>query len=171
MAQKSVAQRIQAGAESIGSGFLFLRCRSDALLVTHLPEYPLSLRIHRQHRASCWSNHSRATLFTDSRYTLQAREEVHDASIAIAQHGLIRALGEMLRRRPRHHAPRLRARAQVTVAQKDALQSLAGARVRWVAAPRRGREAARHQGRSRTGPNARARPLDQRSLDAGGRGM
>ena len=59
---------------------------------------------------------SRATLFTDGRYALQARQEVHDANVTIARHGLLRALGEAMQRR----RGRLRigyASAQVTVAQ------------------------------------------------------
>ena len=74
---------------------------------------------------------SRSTLFTDSRYRFQAREEVRDSGVYVAKHGLIRAVWEALRR--------LRGRTcvayapdQVTVAQKSALESGAGNRVRWV---------------------------------------
>jgi Xaa-Pro aminopeptidase len=74
---------------------------------------------------------SRATLFTDSRYTFQAQEEVSGARIAIAKHGLISAAcGELRRRRGRvrvAYSP-----AQLTVAQFAAFQKAAGARIRWV---------------------------------------
>lgn len=77
---------------------------------------------------------SRATLFTDSRYTLQARQEVHDASTVIAPHGLIRSVAEALK--SRRGTIRLAfSPAQLTVAQKDALQLAVGARLRWLAAP------------------------------------
>jgi Xaa-Pro aminopeptidase len=74
---------------------------------------------------------SRSTLFTDSRYRFQAREEVYEARVVIAPHGLIRAVGEQLRRQ----RGRLRVAfspSQVTVAQKSALQAAAGPRVRWM---------------------------------------
>jgi Xaa-Pro aminopeptidase len=74
---------------------------------------------------------SRSILFTDSRYTFQAREEVHVSDILIAKHGLIRAVSASLRK--------LRGRSrvgyspvQVTVAQVAALRNAAGSRVRWI---------------------------------------
>jgi Xaa-Pro aminopeptidase len=74
---------------------------------------------------------SKSTLFTDSRYTFQAREEVHDSDVLIAKHGLIRAVGDSLRKlrgRPRvAYSP-----TQVTVAQRFAFQNGTGSRVRWV---------------------------------------
>jgi Xaa-Pro aminopeptidase len=107
--------------------------RADALLVTHLPNIRYLCGFSGS-SAILLVESSRATLFTDSRYTLQAREEVYGAGISVVRHGLVRAVGEALKR------SRGRARvgfspAQLTVAQKDALQSFAGARVRWVAVP------------------------------------
>ena len=111
----------------------FSALNADALLVTHLP----NIRYLCGFTGSAGIllvEHARATLFTDSRYTLQARQEVYDASTAIAAHGLIRAVAEALK--GRRGAIRLGiAPAQVTVAQKTALQLAAGARVRWLAAP------------------------------------
>jgi Xaa-Pro aminopeptidase len=109
------------------------KAHADALLVTHLPNIRYLCGFSGS-AAILLVESSRATLFTDSRYTLQAREEVQGATVTIARHGLLRAVGEALQRR----RGRLRlgyAPAQLTVAQKSALQSFAGARVRWIPAP------------------------------------
>jgi Xaa-Pro aminopeptidase len=106
--------------------------RADALLVTHLPNIRYLCGFSGS-SAILLVESSRATLFTDSRYTLQAREEVHDAAVSIVRQGLIRAVGEALKRRRRVRlgfSP-----SQLTVAQKDALQSFSGSHVRWVPIP------------------------------------
>ncbi len=106
---------------------------SDAFLVTHLPNIRYLCGFTGS-AAILLVEHSRATLFTDSRYTLQARQEVHDATTVIAPHGLIRALGDALK--ARRGIIRLAfSPAQLAVAQKDALQIAVGARLRWLAAP------------------------------------
>jgi Xaa-Pro aminopeptidase len=111
----------------------FSTFRSDALLVTHLPNIRYICGFTGSAAILLLEN-SRATLFTDSRYTLQARQEVHDASTIIAPHGLLRALGEALK--ARRGTIRLAfSPAQLTVAQKDALQLTVGARLRWLSAP------------------------------------
>jgi Xaa-Pro aminopeptidase len=111
----------------------FSTFRSDALLVTHLPNIRYICGFTGS-AAILLVGSSRATLFTDSRYTLQARQEVHDASTIIAPHGLLRALGEALK--ARRGTIRLAfSPAQLTVAQKDALQLTVGARLRWLSAP------------------------------------
>lgn len=69
-----------------------------------------------------------ATLFTDSRYTFQARDEVRGARIRIIKQGLIRAVAGALRGRRRVAW----SVAHVTVAQEAALQAATGGRVRWV---------------------------------------
>jgi len=76
----------------------------------------------------------RSTLFTDSRYTFQAREEVWEARIHIASHGLLAALGDALKsRRARPTRVRLGyAPGQLTVAQKATLETSVGSRVRWI---------------------------------------
>jgi len=107
--------------------------RADALLVTHLPNIRYLCGFSGS-SGILLVEPSRATLFTDSRYTLQAREEVHDAAVSIVRQGVTRAVGEALRRR------RGRVRigfspAELTVAQKDVLQSFAGARIRWIPTP------------------------------------
>ena len=111
----------------------FSALRSDALLVTHLPNIRYLCGFTGS-AAILLVEHSRAMLFTDSRYTLQARQEVHDATTVIAPHGLLGALGEALK----GHRGTIRlgfAPAQLTVAEKDALQTAVGARLRWSAAP------------------------------------
>ena len=56
------------------------------------PQYPLSLRIHRQQRHVARRAGSRATLFTDGRYTIQAPEEAPPGvRVRIAKHGLMPA--------------------------------------------------------------------------------
>jgi Xaa-Pro aminopeptidase len=102
----------------------------DRLLVTHLPNV----------RYLCGFSGSagvllvegdRSTLFTDSRYTFQAREETSGVHIHIAKQGLLRAVGSALgERRGRHRVGY--AAGSVTVAQKQALEGAAGTRVRWV---------------------------------------
>jgi Xaa-Pro aminopeptidase len=102
----------------------------DAFLVTHLPNV----------RYLCGFSGSagvllvettRSTLFTDARYTLQAREEMSDSRVEIAGQSLLKASGEALRSRRK----RMRVAfspSQVTVVQRDALQIAGGGRVRWV---------------------------------------
>jgi Xaa-Pro aminopeptidase len=111
----------------------FSALHSDALLVTHLPNIRYLCGFTGS-AAILLVEQSRATLFTDSRYALQARQEVRDASTVIAPHGLLRALGEALN--ARRGAIRLAfSPAQLTVGQKDALQIAASTRLRWLAAP------------------------------------
>jgi len=74
---------------------------------------------------------SQSTLFTDSRYTFQAREEVTEARVAIATHGLITAVGAALKARQAQKRVAY-STAHVTVAQKAALAAAAGSRIRWV---------------------------------------
>jgi Xaa-Pro aminopeptidase len=69
-------------------------------------------------------------LFTDSRYTFQAKDEVFGARIEIIKGGLIRAVGDYLRGKRRRlnlaYSP-----SHMTVGHKDALQAIAG-NVQWV---------------------------------------
>ncbi len=72
-------------------------------------------------------------LFTDSRYTLQAVEEVRAASVSIAQESLLTTVGNWLKRaggvRVGFEASR------VTVQQLQKLRRAAGPRVRWKRVP------------------------------------
>ena len=110
----------------------FSALKADALLVTHLP----NIRYLCGFTGSAGLllvDSARATLFTDSRYTFQAREEVAGARIQIASGGLLAAAGKALKRHRRlalAYAP-----SQLTVAQLDALHTAIGKRIRWVKAP------------------------------------
>jgi Xaa-Pro aminopeptidase len=111
----------------------FSALHSDALLVTHLPNIRCLCGFTGS-AAILLVEQTHVTLFTDSRYTLQARQEVHNAATVIASNGLLRALGEALK--ARRGTIRLAfSPAQLTVANKDALQLATGTRLRWLAAP------------------------------------
>ena len=76
---------------------------------------------------------SRSSLFTDSRYALQAGEEVSGSRVHIAKHGLIRAVAEALRSHRRPRPLRLGYSPHgLTVAQKKALDAGSGVGIRWV---------------------------------------
>jgi len=103
---------------------------ADAIVVSHLP----NIRYLCGFSGSAGLlviEHARATFFTDSRYTIQSQHEVVGARVRIAKKGLLRAAGELLR------ASRSLRRvafspAQVTVAQKEALDAAVFRKVRWL---------------------------------------
>jgi Xaa-Pro aminopeptidase len=72
-----------------------------------------------------------SVLFTDSRYTFQAQEEVFGARIHIAKKGLLREVGAILKSR-RGRISVAYSGSHLTVAQMEALRAATGARVRWV---------------------------------------
>ena len=103
---------------------------ADAILVSHLPNIQYLCGFTGSAGLLFVEPHS-STLYTDSRYTFQARQEVSDAHVLIVKGGLMRAAGEKLRssrgrRRVAYSA------SQVTVAQRQALDKAAGNKVRWV---------------------------------------
>jgi Xaa-Pro aminopeptidase len=108
----------------------FSSLRVDAFLVTHLPNIQYLCGFAGS-AGVLLVEPARATLFTDSRYTFQAREEVFGAGVHITKHGLLRAAAEGLNSR-RGRVQVAYSPAQVTVAQKAALTAAAGSRVRWV---------------------------------------
>jgi len=71
-----------------------------------------------------------ATLVTDSRYALQAREEVQGGRVHIARGGLLCAIGERLRLLGRGRVAFEAAR--LTVSQIGELRRAAGAGIRWM---------------------------------------
>ena len=108
--------------------------RAETLVVTHLPDI----------RYLCGFTGSNgilvvapefSTLITDSRYTIQAREEVTGARVRIPRHSILIEAGAVLAaRRGRQRA--LYAPGRVTVAQFEMLRRIAGSKVVWQAAPR-----------------------------------
>ncbi len=108
----------------------FSALRADAHLVSHLPNIQYLCGFTGSAAILLIEPH-RSTLFTDSRYTFQAKEEVADAGVQIAKKGLVRAVGLALRRR-RGRTRVVYAPGQVSVAQKEALVRQAGRKVRWI---------------------------------------
>jgi len=74
---------------------------------------------------------TRSTLFTDSRYTFQSRQEVKEARIVIAKKGLLSAAADRLSAR-RGRITLAASFKHLTVAQRDALAARLGKRVRWT---------------------------------------
>jgi Xaa-Pro aminopeptidase len=110
--------------------FLFSELHADALLVSH----PANIRYLCGFSGSAGLllvGSSQATFFTDSRYTFQAREEVTSAKIQIAKNGIVRAVGDLLRKGKGQPLVGYSA-SHLTVAQKQALQAASGGRVRWL---------------------------------------
>jgi len=103
---------------------------ADAVLVSHLPNIQYLCGFSGS-AGMLLVNASTATLFTDSRYTFQTREEVSGARVQICKHGLLRAVSEALRARRGRYKVGYSA-SHMTVAQKHALEAGAGGRVRWV---------------------------------------
>ncbi len=103
---------------------------ADAILVSHLPNVRYLCGFSGS-AGLLLVDSSSATLFTDSRYTFQAREEVFGARVQICKHGLIRAATDALRvRRGRQRVAY--SVSTMIVAQKRALDAAVGNRVRWV---------------------------------------
>jgi Xaa-Pro aminopeptidase len=113
--------------------FSFSTIRADAFLVSELHNIRYLCGFTGS-AAMLLIEPGRATLFTDSRYTFQAHEEVTGARIEIVKHGLIRAVGDTLRKGlgRRHRVAVAYSSAHVTVGQLMALQRAAGSRVRWL---------------------------------------
>jgi Xaa-Pro aminopeptidase len=111
--------------------FLFSTAQVDAILVTHLPNINYLCGFTGS-SGMLLVELDRATLFTDSRYTFQCREEVVGVAVKIISGGLIRAAGDSLRRK-RARVRVAYSAAQVTVDQKRALTAATGKRVRWLA--------------------------------------
>jgi Xaa-Pro aminopeptidase len=110
--------------------FSFSTLSADAFLVSHLPNIRYLCGFTGS-AASLLVGQSNATLFTDSRYTFQAGEEVSNVDIEIAPHGLNLAVGGALRKR-RGRTRVAYSPSHVTVAQLSAIRKAAGGRVRWI---------------------------------------
>lgn len=106
---------------------------ADALVLTHLPNI-FYLAGFSGSNAALLVFEDAAHLFTDGRYTIQAREEAPEAEIHIVRGPLAQACGEMLRRKASRK--RLRAgfeSAWLNVAEWTRLQEAAGKRIAWTA--------------------------------------
>jgi Xaa-Pro aminopeptidase len=104
------------------------------LLVTHLPNI-FYLTGFSGSAALLLVGPDRNVLFTDTRYTFQARQEVSSARVRIVRRGLLREATGAIRKIRRRGALRLiYSPAQTTVAQKQAIEAHAGGRLRWIAA-------------------------------------
>jgi Xaa-Pro aminopeptidase len=110
----------------------FSKLGVDALLVTHLPNIQYLCGFSGS-AGLLLVETSRATLFTDSRYTFQAREEVSGVHVQIARQGLLRALVDFFKARSGRKVLAFSA-AQLTVAQKNTLAGSFGKSVRWKVA-------------------------------------
>lgn len=104
--------------------------KSDVLLVS-LPANILYLCGFSGSAGILLVEGSRATLFTDSRYTFQSREEVKGARVIITKKGLLTAAADHLARR-RGRITLAASLRHLTVAQRDALGGKLGKRVRWA---------------------------------------
>lgn len=100
----------------------------DALLVTHLPNVFYLCGFTGSAGALLVEGRS-CTLFTDGRYTIQARQEVSNARVVITAAGPLKAAGERLR--DRGAAAVGLEQAYLTIAQKAVLRASSGRKVRW----------------------------------------
>lgn len=128
------SRRSSQAGQGIPAARLFLlqqeieSARLNAFVITHLPNI-FYLSGFTGSAGILIATGSRAVLFTDARYTVQAREEVRTAQVQIVRGSLTGAAGQYLRRfrgqRVAYESKRL------TVAQKSAFDEAAGPRIRW----------------------------------------
>jgi len=109
----------------------FSELGADAVLVSHLPNIRYLCGFSGSAGLLLLEPHA-TTLFTDSRYTFQARQEVAGARVHLAKRGLLRAVGEHLRKK-RGRWKVAYSPVHLTVSEKQLLETNAGSRVRWVA--------------------------------------
>ena len=103
--------------------------RLDAFVVSHLPNV-FYLSGFSGSSAILLVAQQNAFLFTDSRYTTQAAEEVKNARVRIVRGSLLKAAGEDL---ALLHARRVGFEAsRLSVLQKNALDRAAGTKSRWL---------------------------------------
>jgi Xaa-Pro aminopeptidase len=108
--------------------------RLDAFVVTHLPNI-LYLTGFSGSSGTVLVTRKGAILFTDPRYTIQAKQEVTAAQVKIVRGSLLRAVGQQLERRAGRRVGF--EAAHLTVLQKAALGKSTAARIRWI--PRDGK--------------------------------
>ena len=104
--------------------------RLDAFIVTHLPNI-FYLTGFSGSSGIVLATRNGAILFTDQRYTIQAKQEVTAAQVKIFRGSLLKAAGEQLGQRP---VRRVGFEAQhLAVAQKLTLAKAAGRGIQWFA--------------------------------------
>ena len=108
----------------------FSALRADAVLVSHLPNIHYLCGFTGS-AALLLVEPTKSTLFTDSRYTFQAKAEVRGARVQIARKGLVGAVGAALRAR-RGRVRVAYAPGQLSMVQKNALVRESGTQVRWT---------------------------------------
>jgi len=114
-------QRLRRALDSAGA---------TALLETHLPNL-FYLSGFSGDSGALFVDATSATLFTDGRFTIQAREETRGIRVHIHKGPLFTAIGEQLRGKKRQRiavAP-----SRLTLAGWKALKKAAGANLKWVA--------------------------------------
>jgi Xaa-Pro aminopeptidase len=110
----------------------FSALKVDSILVSHLPNIQYLCGFTGS-AGLLLVDESQAALFTDSRYTFQAHEEVHGARVRIAKQGLLKAVGEDLEDlKARRRRAVAYAAAHTTVVQKQTLDGVSRGRVRWA---------------------------------------
>jgi len=103
----------------------------DALVISHLPNIFYLCGFSGSNAVLVFL-HDSAHLFTDGRYTIQARSEAPDTRIHIGKTALPDAVGALLRSRMRKARPRIGFEAaHLSVAEWTRLKSAAGTRMRW----------------------------------------
>lgn len=103
--------------------------RLDAFVVTHLPNV-FYLSGFTGSAAALVITNSSLTLFTDSRYTFQAKQEAQNSRVKIVAGPLLSSAGEQL---AREHLLRVGFEAaRLSVAQKSLLEKAAEGRKRWI---------------------------------------
>jgi Xaa-Pro aminopeptidase len=113
---KSVRQRLEVS-------------RANALLETHLPNvYYLSG--FTGDSGALLIESSSVTLFTDGRFTTQAKEEVHQTRVQIHRSSLLEAVGAHLRRK--RHSRVAVAPSRLSLAGWNVLKKAAGKGIRWI---------------------------------------
>ena len=123
-----------AGAAGPAARLSFLQqqmeaARLDAFVVSHLPNI-FYLSGFSGSSAILLMTRQNALLFTDSRYTVQAADEVKNARVRIVRGSTIKAAGEHL---IRSHARRVGFEAaHLSVLRQSVLKKAAGAKIRWL---------------------------------------
>ncbi|MGB9404254.1 MAG: Xaa-Pro peptidase family protein [Candidatus Acidiferrales bacterium] len=104
---------------------------ADAILVSHLPDVRYLCGFTGSNAVLLVTANS-ATLFTDGRYTIQAKDEVVDARVQIGRGSILAQAGVQLARgRGRQRV--LYSPGQFSVAQFEQVRKAAGGKVRWQA--------------------------------------